>query len=196
MLSEERKAVRQKRGITPAHPLNPDGRRSKARRGCLDPHTAHFVQQHADVTGPHCNFLSDLILRHDLDVKRRVLHTNIVSRSMDRYFFLMLCRRLQLELELPFVRCIDIEGFARRKETIFHDGDIDVPQLGCQHRDAIRPGSDLFAVSRHLRIRYGNRFTAHFDADCRLGRLRKRRCSEDEKNREFTPHVLNRAYRL
>jgi hypothetical protein len=99
-------------------------------------------------------------------------------------------------LELPFLRRIDIEGFARRKETIFRDGNIDVPQHACQHRYAVRPGSDLFAVRRDLRILYGTRFTAHFNANCRLGRLRKRGRSEHEKNSEFTPHLLNQDYRL
>jgi hypothetical protein len=124
-------------------------------------------------------------------MKRRVLHANIIACSVDLYFFLMLYLGLQLELDLPFQRSIDIDAPARGEEAIFRDDKIDMTQLRRQNGHTILPGSGVLAVRGHFRVRYRSGITLDLHADCRLRLLGERQHgSEDKENREFEPHVL------
>jgi len=109
LLSEEWQPVRQEGGVAATHTLHANAGRAESGGGRLHADTAHFVQQHANVTRLHCHFFIDFVLRHYFDVQGRVLQPYIVAGRVNRDLFMLFFLALQFDFKRPLPCCIDIQ---------------------------------------------------------------------------------------
>jgi hypothetical protein len=88
-LTKEWQPVGEHTRVPASHALNADARGPERRRGRLHPHSAHFVQQHDDVSGRHEHLLLNLFASQDLDPHGLILEPLVgACRRHDRDGFL------------------------------------------------------------------------------------------------------------
>ena len=107
MLSKEGQPICQKRRVAPAHTLYTNTGRTEAGRGGLYSHTAHLIQHHADIAGPHGQLFIDLVLADDLDVQWGVLKSYVRPGRIYRDLFFLGLLGLQLHFNCGLLRGLD-----------------------------------------------------------------------------------------
>ena len=175
LLSEKRKAVRQKAGVAAAHALDADAGGAERWRGGLHAQAAHFVQHHDDVAGRHHGLLFDLFGAENFDAGRRILQARVGAGGVNSDLLFHGGQALQFEDDRVLARLIDCDGCSAGNEALFLDADLHFAERHGGGGDSVAIRANRTAIESDVRVRDAGAAGLHTDANGRPRLLRERR---------------------